>query len=291
MPERLVEAIVDGITNGAAYGLVAMGLVLVYKISRTFNLAQGEIGTVSAYVTYSFFAQHVPYGVAIVLGLVAGVVAAVALERLVIWPLRFTSRVTPLVATGAIATSAIGVEVLITNNNVRILPPIIHGGGFVIDGARVDGAHLIVIAIALFAAILGTLFFSRTMLGTAIRATADEPLGARVTGLPLAKISMLVWGMAGLLAALGGLLLAPGETISPGFVTQNVLIDALAAMVIGGLTSLPGAALGGIIVGVGEAIAFTEVPNSLPGASAIIVFGLLVLTLLFRPQGLLGRAT
>jgi len=285
----MVTALLSGLVNGAAYALFAMGIVIVYKNSRTFNLAQGEFATVAAYVAYVILkSTSLPYSVALIAALVAAVAMALAIERLVIWPLRRASRVDPLVATAAITSSAIALETILSGGASYVLPAIVGGRAFTIGGTAVSYEWVLVIGVVLATVVLGGIFFSNSMNGIAIRAAASEPTAARIIGIAMGRASMLSWGIAGLLGGLGGILLAPVTTVSPGEFTASALVAALTATVLGGLTSIVGACVGGLVIGVAESLSITYIGNAIPGAASLVELGIVLIVLLVRPSGLLG---
>jgi len=169
---------------------------------------------------------------------------------------------------------------------VRNLPPLITWSGLTIGTYVLSGSHLAALFTVLVLAVAGSLFFSKTLIGAAIVASSEEPTGARIIGIPVNAVSSIVWGMAGGLAAIAGLLLAPLQSLNPGWLTANGLLGAFAAMVIGGMTSIAGALVGGIAVGIVEAMAFTFIGAAVPGASSLAVLIALTAVLAFRPQGL-----
>jgi branched-chain amino acid transport system permease protein len=287
----VLNTLFTGITAGAAYGLIAVSLVLVFKATRTFNFAQAEIGTVAGYAAFAVSTHTgLPYVFAFAAGVLTGVVMGVLMERLVIRPLARARRVTVLVATAAIATSIIGLETLFVGDMVRMLPPLVTWSGLKIGTYVLSGSHVAALATVLVLAVAGSLFFSRTLIGAAIVAASEEPTGARIIGIPVSAVSVIVWGMAGGLAAIAGLLLAPLQSLSPGWLTANGLLGAFAAMVIGGMTSIAGALIGGIVVGIVEAMAFAFVGAAVPGASSLAVLVALTAVLVLRPEGLLSGA-
>jgi branched-chain amino acid transport system permease protein len=285
----MITALLSGLVNGAAYALFAMGIVIVYKNSRTFNLAQGEFGTVAAYVAYLTLTRtSLPYGVAIIIALAAAVIMALAIERLAIWPLRRASRVDALVATAAITSSVIALETILSSGASYVVPAIVAGRAFSINGTAVSNEWVLIIGVVLVTVILGGIFFSRSMNGVAIRAAASEPTAARIIGVAMGRASMLSWGIAGLLGGLGGILLAPVTTVSPGEFTASALVAALTATVLGGLTSVAGACVGGLVIGVAESLSITYIGNAVPGAASLVELGIVLIVLLARPSGLLG---
>jgi len=304
---NLLNPIITGIANGAAYGLLGLGLVLLYKSNRIFNFAQGEFATVAAIVAYLFdhgqgFLPKLPYFLAIVLGIAASVLVAMGTERLVIRPLFHRPRVVLVVATVGVALFLIGVEGMIPypqTGSLRTISDVLNVQSYafrvdkvvVLDQDLAKLIALVVLAVAAF------VFFRYTATGTAILAVSQDATAARVVGISVERISMTTWAIAGLLGGVAGVLLAvpPEGSVTPGSVTGLTLTVAFSAAVLGGMTSLPGAFLGGIFIGLIEAFANADhsfVPglNSLPTAQAEVAVALVLLViLLVRPRGLLGQ--
>lgn len=305
---RIGVPLANGIVNGCVYGLVALGLVLIYKSNKIFNFAQAEFGSVAAFVAYAAAEglgpfPRVPYPAAILLGLLAGVLTGLATERLVIRPLFNASRATLLVATAGVALLLInGEAVLLGVQNLHVFPQVAANTHYALFGppggadAYTYGATQIDIVVALAVMGLAAALFLRTRYGKAILAVCQDAVAARIVGIDVRRISTLTWGIAGLLGAVAGLVYAPAKgAIPPGFMTGvgevGPLIFGFIAAVLGGMTSLPGAFLGGIGVGVIGSFAGTYIPSSVPGGEQITLVVILLAVLLFRPTGLLGKET
>ena len=295
--DQLSTALVIGVITGAVYALVALGLVLVYKASGIFNFAQAEFGTVAVYAAY-FGHEHldVPYGVALLLGVAAGVAMGLLTERLVIRPLHAAPRVTLLVATAGVALLAIGVEFWRANNpSLRVLAPISTELERVsVLGIKISDQRLVILLVLVVTA-AGLAAFFRSPTGLAVLAASQESTAAQLVGISVNRVSAMTWALAALLGSLAGLLTAPISNFTPGFLTfgaSGALIAGFTAAVIGGMTSMPGAVVGGLTIGIVEALggslsAFGDVP----GAKSLLVFLALLLVLLVRPQGLFGART
>jgi branched-chain amino acid transport system permease protein len=283
--------LVIGLFQGAVYGLLAVGLVLVYKGARIFNFAQGEFGTVAAFVTFALFEQGgVPYGLAVGGGLAAAVVLGLLVERLVIRPLLDAPRITVLVATVGVALLVIAVTVLVAKPEPRVLSPAITGDPITFAGVALLPQQFLILAVLAALAPILALFFARTNLGLAILATSQDALATRIVGISVPRISRLIWAMAALLGGLAGILQAPLTIFTPGFMTTTTLVPAFTAAVLGGMTSLPGAFVGGLLVGAAQNVGIFYLQRvGIPGASELTVFSLLLLVLLVRPRGLLGK--
>ncbi|MFN2543175.1 MAG: branched-chain amino acid ABC transporter permease [Actinomycetota bacterium] len=299
----MLSSLVTGIFQGAVYGLLAVGLVLVYKGARVFNFAQGEFGTVGAFVTYAFFTNlHQNYLLAVILGLIASVALGLLMERLVVRPLLEAPRITLLVATAGVALLVIAVTLLVAQPDLRSLDPAIKDPTdpktqftkpFVVFNAFVTRQQLLILVVLGIIAVATAYFFNRTDRGLSVLASSEDATATRIVGISPAATSRLIWGLAALLGGIAGILQAPvaGE-FTPGFMTTTTLIPAFTASVIGGMTSLPGAVIGGELVGIAQNVLgsyILQTKASVPGGPQLAVFGLLLVVLLVRPQGLLGK--
>lgn len=290
---NLQRALVLGAIGGAAYGFMALGLVLVYKSSGVFNFAQGEFGTVAVFALWGATSNDIPYPLAILLALVAAVVTGLVTERIVIRPLFDAPRVTLLVATAGVALLAIGLEFWFGEPKLRAVEPALGRlGRFKLFGAAVADQEILLIVVLLGLGILLALFFNRTNLGLAILGASQEPTATELVGISVRRLSSFTWALSALLGGLAGVLAVPiAKTFGPGVMTSGYLIPGFTAAVLGGMTSLPGAFVGGTIVGVAQAVAVTApAMEDVPGQSALAVFVLLLLVLVIRPQGLLGKS-
>ncbi|MGH9035178.1 MAG: branched-chain amino acid ABC transporter permease [Acidimicrobiia bacterium] len=290
------QALVIGLITGAGYGLVALGLVLIYKSSGVFNFAQGEFGTVAVYALWAAHSNGIPYVPAVFLALVAALAMGLVTERVIIRRLFDAPRVTLLVATAGVSLLAIGVEIWLGEARLRFIEPAL--GRFdrlSVLGIKVSDQRMLILATLIILAIGLGLFFSRTNLGLAILAVSQEPVATELMGISVRRLSSFVWGLAAILGGLGGVLTAGVvQNFGPSFITTSTLIPAFTAAVLGGMTSLPGAFVGGVVVGVVQAFAIDlggdAAFSNIPGPGTLAVFLLLIGVLAIRPQGLLGKA-
>lgn len=317
---NLVAVLVNGLQVGAVYALIALGIALVYKATRVLNFAQGELGTVPAFVVFMVMVSGVreaeidpskvvgwELAAATLLAVVVGALLAILINVLVVQRLADASPVTSLVATAGVALLFSSAELILFQAKARKFPRFIDGAPcFASDaegacttplslgGVIISWHTLIVIAVLAVAAGLLAVFF-RTPIGVALLATAQEPYAAELQGISTRAMSTLAWGAAGALGAIGGVL-GGGvfEFIAPGFMTTTFLIPAIVAAVLGGITSMVGAVIGGLILGVSVAFANSfvlsyDLTSVLPGPPQIMTFAVLLLVLLFRPRGLFGK--
>ncbi len=300
--------LVSGIVTGCVYGLVALGIVLVYRSNRIFNFAQAEFGSVAAFVALAFLDglgpfPKVPYALADMLGIMAGVGVGLLTERLVVRPLFRASRATLLVATAGTALFLVSAQAVILGVQViHVFRPPLSQTNYGLFGP-VGGAHSytygwtqIELVIGVVVLALAGVWFLRTRYGHAVVAVSQDPTAASIVGISVGRISSLTWGIAGLLGGVAGVLYAPVKgALTPGFMTGigevGPLVFGLVAAVIGGMTSLPGAFLGGLAVGIIGSFAGTYMPTSVPGGEQVVLAFVLIVVLLVRPTGILGRET
>ncbi len=317
----LGRIIVEGAENGAVYALVALGLVLVYSSTRVLNFAQGEFGTVPAFVVLyillsgDLFDTVDPANVSFarltsltLLAVLIGAALAVAVNLFVIQRLSDTSAVTSLVATAGVSLLLVGGQFMVFEAQARRFPRFIDGTPCLSRDAAGDcltflsafgfriSWHTLVIAsvLGIVAVLLASLL--RTPVGVALVASAQQPYAAALHGVSPRAMSSLAWGLAGALGALAGVLGAGVfDRITPGQMTSNYLIPAFTAAVLGGLTSMTGAVVGGLLLGIAATLAVTvidlyQLSNIIPSGSTFAAFVVLLTVLLVRPNGLFGKA-
>jgi branched-chain amino acid transport system permease protein len=295
---EFVVPVVSGLIQGSVYGLLGLGLVLLYKSGRIFNFAQAEIGTFSA--LFAAFADQgtgpfpdLPVPVAILIGLLTGVGLGLLVERVVIRPLFSAPKVTVVVATAGVLLLLVALGGFLSGPEPRSAVQIFEGDFLETSSLRVTDTGALVVVVLAVLAVLSALFFSRTRTGTAIIAVSQEPTATRLVGISVERTSALTWGIAGLLGAIAGILLSGTVgVVFPGSLTFIALVPAFTAAVLGGVTALPGAFVGGVVVGMIESFAQTNIPKDvLPGSGKVVLFVALLAVLLLRPAGLLGKET
>jgi branched-chain amino acid transport system permease protein len=279
------QLFIAGLSTGSIYALVALGLVLVFKATGILNFAHGEFVTLGAY--FGLFAAvlfGLSYPLALLLAVLGSAIAGLAMERAVVRPLVNAPPFTVVIATLAIGLSVKNILRLSWQQNLAIIPGTVNTQ-IAIGPLSVNPQYLIVIALSFTLLIALALFFKLTPLGIAMRAVAEDRRAARLAGINVERVLMLTFTTSAAMAAVAGMLLAPltGVHVEMGW----IIVKALVAAGLGGFTSLPGAVLGGLLLGLMEAFSGLL----LDGVTRDLgVFGLLILALLLRPQGLLGRS-
>ena len=288
----MLTALFEGLFQGLVYALVAAGLAVTYKTTRVPNLAQGELGAISAFVAIALFANlDLPYGVAVLLALGTACIASLTVERLIVRPLGSAPRLILLLATVGVALVIISATQILTDPGRRVLPPAVLGRPLLLFDVAISRQQIVLALITVAVAVL-LFFLFRTQLGLALQASSQDRSASELSGVQVRSISRFAWLCGGSLAGLAGILQASLGGLSPGSMSVDVLIPALVGAVVGGLGSIPGAMVGGVMVGIIRAAGINLLGARLevPGAAEMTVLVLLIVVLLTRPQGLLGRA-
>jgi branched-chain amino acid transport system permease protein len=285
----MLQLIFGGISQGCIYGLIALGFVLIYKATETISFAQGELMMVGAFgallLTKSL---GFTYGFAVVTAVAALALIGLMLERMVIRPVLGQTSLAIVLITLGLGYVARGLIAMVPDIGTETHTLQVPYAGQVLDvgGAVISYDHLMVIGSTILVSLFLYVMFRFSKVGIAMRATSQNQLAAYYMGIPVKRINSLVWSMAAALACLAGILLAPITFIhvNMGFIG----LKALPAAVVGGFTSLPGAILGGIIIGLVEAFSGFYLPEGFKEVSAYVV---MLLVLLLYPEGLLGERT
>jgi branched-chain amino acid transport system permease protein len=276
---------VSGIAAGSLYAIVALGLVLLYRGTRVVNFAHAGFGAIGAYTFWNLYPDHVPLLIALAAAIAAGAAAGIVTERLVARPLAAAPILTLAVATLAIDEIIRFSLTKLSSPIPRTVPPLWNRAPFIVGGIVIPAHRVLILLVSLAVSLLLALFLRRSLFGVAVRAAAEDLTAVRLRGVSGAKVTMFTWGVSAALSAIAGILVAPLLALSPYFMNL-VLIRAFAAALLGGFTSLGGALVGGILVGVMESHIqrYTEVPGAVEAGVFIVV----VAVLLFRPHGLFG---
>ncbi|MCA1939789.1 MAG: branched-chain amino acid ABC transporter permease [Caenispirillum bisanense] len=287
-PLFFVEVVIGGLLSGVMYSLVALGFVLIFKASGVFNFAQGAMVLFAALSFAGLMEHGLHWSIALVLTMGIMALVAIAVERLVLGKLVNQPHIILFMATIGITYFLDGFGQTIWGSDVKVLDigipqtPIDVGGVFInqfdIFAAVVAGLLVLVLAV----------FFQKTRVGRALRAVADDHQAALSVGIPLKTIWAIVWTVAGLVGLVAGIMW--GSKLGVQFSLALVALKALPVLILGGFTSIPGAIVGGLIVGVGEKVAEVFWGAAFGGAiEDWFAYMLALVFLLFRPQGLFGE--
>jgi len=292
MIQFFFEVLIGGLLSGVMYSLVALGFVLIYKASGVFNFAQGSLVFFAALTSVGLTEHGLSFGVALLVTLVVMIVAGLAIERFVLRPLVNQPQISLFMATIGLSFFIEGLAQLLWGANVRGLDLGIQDEpiAWISDASGINISKFDLVAAGI-AAVLVTalgLFFSRTRIGRALRAVADDHQAALAVGIPLQQIWGIVWAVAGFVALVAGMLWGARNGVQ--FALTFVALKALPVLILGGFESIPGAIVGGLIVGATEKLAEVYLgPYVGGGIEGWFPYVLALAFLLVRPEGLFGE--
>lgn len=283
-----IQLVVDGLSAGSIYAALALAIVLVNQATGLINFAQGGMAVLSAYIAYVFVQLGLPVILGILIAVVVSFFIGAVVERFLIRRFERGDPDTAVVVTIGLLTLVTGIAAWFWGYNNRQFPSMFPLASVDFLGAVVSvrsiGTTLTIIAIM----IVLQLLFLRTKLGLALRAVADNPSSAALSGLPVGRLLMVGWGLAAGLGAIAGSLVAPQLTLTPGML-DTALVYALAAVILGGLSSPLGTVVAAWTIGVLENLAAVYVPFIGHDLKIAVPFILIFVVLVLRPQGLFGR--
>ncbi len=295
LPDIFVQTLWEGLVGGTLYSLIALGFVLVFKASGVFNFAQGIMVVFAALSLVGLHAIGVPAFLALALAAVIMLVLAISVERIVLRPLVNQPDIILFMATFGLTYFLIGFGELIFGGDPKLMITkqlYIPTGTYSIDfaGGRVELQKLDITAMVVASTMVAVLavFFSKTRIGRALRAVADSHKAALSVGISLNQIWVIVWFAAGLVALVTGIMWGARSEVS--FALEIIALKALPVLILGGFTSIPGAIVGGLIIGIGEKVG--EIywgPLFGRGIESWLAYMIALIFLLFRPQGLFGE--
>jgi branched-chain amino acid transport system permease protein len=284
----LAYLLLSGITNGALYALIALGIVIVFKASGAVNLAHGDVFMVCGFVAYTLHVScDVPYWLTVPLAACAGFLIGLAAERVAFRPVLKHGLVSVLLATIGLSFILKGLAryVWAGLGDVVAFPPVVDNDPILFGDTIVLPQQLVTLGGAIAVMLAFTAFFRFTRLGKQMQATADNKKAATLVGIQVGRIYMLTFALSGAVGGTAAVLMAPLTMLYPdlGF---SLFLKAFAAAVLGGLTSIPGAVLGGLLIGIIEALAAGYISTGLQDISAFFV---IMFAMVFMPTGLLGE--
>ncbi len=292
--EKIIEILFNGLSMGAIYALMALGFVLIFKSTGVINFAQGELAMVGAFICYSFATMmNVPYIYAFFIALIGGIILGAAVYQIFFRTMVGEPLFSTIMVTVGLASILTCLAGLIWGHDVYSLSSpftdkVIHLDKITLAQGSIS---TIIVSIVLFVVVI--LFFSRSLLGISMRGSAEDPDTAGLMGINVKKIHMVAWALGGLVAAVAGMFLAEQSFVR--LAMSHVGLKAMAAAILGGMESIGGAIVGGIIIGVVEGLA----ANYLSGMSLgnfhmgdikdVAAFAIMIIVLMIRPHGIFGK--
>ncbi len=285
--QLLSAQLLNGLVLGSIYALIALGYTMVWNILEFINFAHGEVYMIGAFVGLTTVMAGAPLIVGFIAGAAAAALLGVLIERLAYRPLRGTPKINLLI-------SAIGVSIILQNlaqviwgARPKVFPSPFLDASFQIAGININYQQIFIIGTALLLMVGLQFWIKNSMMGKALRGSAQDMEAAQLMGIPTNRIVSLTFAVGSALGAIAGILIGPLYLVYP---TMGALagLKAFTAAVLGGIGNIAGAMVGGLLLGTIESLAAAYVSS---GYRDAIAFGVLILVLLFRPWGLLGRPT
>jgi branched-chain amino acid transport system permease protein len=292
--EKMIEIWLNGLCTGSIYALLALGFVLIYKSTGILNFAQGELAMVGAFLCYTFaMLLDLPYVVAFLIALAIGAILGAFLDALFFRKMVGEPIFSTIMVTVGLASILSCVAGILWGHDVHAIhSPFTHrtaslGGIVLSQGALYTiGASLVLIVIFV-------LFFNRSLLGIAMKGTAEDPHTSGLLGIPVKRIHMLSWAIGSAVAVVAGIFLAEQSFVRLSM--SHTGIKAMAAAILGGMDSIGGAILGGVLIGIVEGLAANYLSGMEIGdfqfgdVKDVAAFGIMILVLMIRPQGIFGK--
>jgi branched-subunit amino acid ABC-type transport system permease component len=280
-----MEAIINGLLTGAAYSLIAVGFVMIYKGSRVFNLAHGEIGAFGLYIAWDLQNHKVPVLIAFAVGVLVATLVGVIVERTLIRRLIDKTPLAALASTLGVAFVLAYYEFIHYGANIKTFPPPFGTFHFNIGTLTVTSSRIMELVFAGAVALGLVYFLRRTRFGLEVSAAVSDKTLARLSGIRVDRTRAFVWALGGATSGIAAILIASVNSFHP-LSTTLVLVRALTAALLGGLTSISGAFVGGMAIGVVESLVSAH--STVAGAADTAIFIVLLAALLIRPQGVFG---
>lgn len=297
-----LQQIINGLVLGSIYALVALGYTMVYGIMGLINFAHGEVVMIGALVALTVInllaGSGLPGIVIALIGLIAAapvcMATGFAIERIAYRPLRRAPKLAPLITAIGVSIVLQNLAMLIWGRRYHSFPPILPSTGYEIFGATISGLQIAIVVIAALMMAGLTLLVQRTRLGRAMRATAENPQIAQLMGVDINRIISLTFVIGSALAAVAGLMVSANYSIAHYYMGFILGLKAFTAAVLGGIGNLAGAMLGGILLGLIEALGAGYIGDLTGGFLGshyqdVFAFFVLILVLVFRPSGLVGE--
>lgn len=279
--------LLNGISSGVIYASLALAIVLIFRTTGILNFAQGEMALLSTYFTWWLTDQGVAVAVAIVISVVASFAGGALIERVIIRPFEKAQPLVIVIATLGLFLALNSLTQVIFGTDAKQLASVFPGTVWDVGGVRIEAETVGLVGVLAAECGLLWLLFQRTRVGLALKAVAGNPESSRLLGISVGRMLMLGWGLAAALGSLAGAMVAPTTQALTVSSLQSVLVFAFAAAALGGFDSPIGAVVGGLIVGIAQALTIQYL-EPLNDIELIVPFGIILVVLLVKPSGLFG---
>jgi branched-chain amino acid transport system permease protein len=281
----VLQIILSGLIFGCVYGLAALGMVLIFKTTGVVNFAQGEMAMITAFSSYIFLSSmNLPYLISFLLALAIAAILGIIVYLLFMKRVQSESPLNQMVITLGLFLIINGVAGLIWGHQPTSFPEAIHGDAYKLGSIFITPNEILLVGLTIALMVVFFLIFQYSKIGLAIRTSSQDITAARLMGIKVSRVFMATWFASSILGGIAGMMTAPITFLTPNMMF-DVIIMAFAAAVLGGFVSLPGALLGGLLIGVFENLVSYYIA---PELKIVYTFILIVLVLYIRPQGIFG---
>ena len=286
--DTFIRAATEGILMGGVYALIALGVVVISKSSKVFNIAHGEIMMLLAFFTWWLLDPvDLPLGVSLICVGLLSIVIALVCERFLMRPLIGRPMLIPFIVALILGVFVKGISILSWGGTPRSMPQIFPEGNFTLGGGTFSYTLLFSFIVATGMFVTFVLFFRYTKLGLAMRSVAEDHIVSQNLGINVKRIFAVAWVIGCLSAAIGGILMGSMFIVDPSLGGFTIM-RALPVLLLGGIESIPGAFVGAIIIGLAESLSATYIDPHVAEFREVLPFVLMVLILMIRPHGLFG---
>jgi len=285
--QQFAQQIINGVSLGSIYALIALGYTMIYGIIKLINFAHGDIYMVGAYIGYVATSKMgLPFVPALLIAMLGAALCGIIIERIAYRPMRYAPRIAALITAIGVSFFLENVMILFVTPQPRTFPAVFNASVYHVGGLVINNQQIIILLSALVLMVTLTYIVNNTKVGKAMRAVSFDADAARLMGINIDKIISMTFALGSALAAAAGVLVGIYYNSIDPLMGMMPGIKAFIAAVVGGIGILPGAMLGGIIMGLVEALVSGFFSSTYRDAAA---FAILILILLYKPTGLLGK--
>ncbi|HEX5614907.1 MAG TPA: branched-chain amino acid ABC transporter permease [Acidimicrobiia bacterium] len=286
--DLFLSQLLNGIGNGVVYASLALALVLIFRTTGFLNFAQGEMALFSTYVTWQLTDWGLPVVASILISMALAFIMGVVIERVVIRPVEGGSPLVAVIVTLGLFLAFNSISQLIFGTESKVLPSAFPDSSWDVGGIRITAQTVGLMVVLAAECLLLYWLLQRTKLGLAFRAVSSNAESSKLVGISVGSMLALGWGLSAALGALAGAMVVPTTPALTAASLQAVLVYSFAGAALGGFDSPLGAVVGGITIGVAQALTIQYI-DPLNDIELVVPFALIGLVLLFRPSGLFGR--
>jgi branched-chain amino acid transport system permease protein len=287
--DQFIQQVATGLSTGSLYAILALAIVLIYRSTSVVNFAQGEMAMFTTFIAWSYINWEMPFWGAFFLTLLVAFLLGALIELIIMRPVENAPPLNSIIITLGLFTALSSIALRIWQGQPKAFPSpaLFNGAPLELGPAVISRPNIGVFCMAILIMIAIYLLFSRTKVGLAMRAAAQNRVASELVGIRVGRMLALGWGLSAVVGAAAGMLLAPTIFLSPSMM-QGILLFAFASAVLGGLDSPVGAIVGGLTLGVVQNLAGTYIDSKIDITVAFVV---IIAVLMVRPKGIFGKQT